>query len=213
MDDRNAGGGQAFPQSRPQTERALGRGLADISHLFLSQASDESDPERGARGGLLKAIQTQQPEPALVTALNPLSRISRDQLVSLLKEHPALLEEGLHPIDSDIRFHACGPIDLLAVDDCGRLVVVDVDVSPNDNMLMRGIYHCDWLVSNAPIVRRMYREMPIDYASNPRLFLVAPDFSALHRSVTSWISNPHIRCFKYHAVAMHDGAGILVEQT
>jgi hypothetical protein len=133
-------------------------------------------------------------------------------LLAFLRDHPALLEEGLRIIDATIPLHACGPIDLLALDTAGRLAVVDIEISANDNMLMRGICHCDWLTRNAGIVRRMYRGVPIDYVCNPRLFLVAPEFSALHRSVTSWISNPHITCFKYHAVAVRDGAGILIEQ-
>ena len=212
MEDRNTPSGRTFSRNRLQSERALGRGLEDISHLFLSQAVREHATGADAREGLPEPGEKQQRESALVVPLSPLAGVSRDQVVSLLNGHPTLLEEGLSIIDEGIPVHECGLIDLLAADLTGRLAVIDIDGFPNDTLLMRGISHCNWLVSNIPILRRMYRGFPIDYASNPRLFLVAPDFSMLHRSVTTWTSNPLIRCFRFRAVALGGGAGILIEQ-
>ncbi len=127
MDHQNAYGGRKFPENRPQAERALGRGLEDISHLFLSQAVSEPNAGSEAQRSVVQPVKVQQPAPAFVTALSPLEGVSREQLISLLKGRPMLLEDGLRIIDASIPVYPCGPIDLLAVDDGSRLIVVDID--------------------------------------------------------------------------------------
>jgi hypothetical protein len=212
LDDQKNEAGQSAARDRPQPERRLARGLEDVSHLFRSQTAKEPVPRSEFRGNRPEPVHAPQPKLGFVAGLRPLNGVNRDQAIALLKDHLALLEEGMRVIDVSIPCEPCGTIDLLAIDAANRLAIIDIDSSVNDHLLMRGIYHFDWLVRNVPIFRRMYRGLLIDYACNPRLFLVAPDYSSLHRCVAPWITSPQISCFKYHAVAMSNGAGILVER-
>jgi len=185
--------------------------LEDVSHLFLSQANQKPAAEQEMRRSPSEQARAQPPEPPPVAVLRSVPAPDREQVVSLLKDNPALLEEGLRMIDVNLPVVPGAPIDLLALDSSCRLVVVDIDTSTRDSLLVRGIYHIGWLVGNVPLLRRMYRTLLIDYDVNPRVFLVAPDYSNPHRSATSWISTPEIKCFKYRTVVLRGVAGILVE--
>jgi hypothetical protein len=186
-----------------QNKRPLGRGLQDVSHLFLSQraaetaASDQAeDRSLGSRGG--------------IALLRP-APIPREQLAIVLMELDGALEEGLRAIDANIPCHPCGEIDVLAVDRAGQLTIIDVDTTTNDGLLLRGIGHFDWVVRNMPNVPRMYREETINATLPPRLFLLAPQFSPLLRSVARQITRPRIQWVRYHTVDASGRPGILFE--
>src|SRR5437899_5233776 len=104
----------------------LGRGLEDVSHLFLSHKTgaealgdraavrvlESSSPPSGSREG--------------ITLLRPAS-VTRDHLAIILMEFDGALEEGLRAIDANIPCHPCGEIDLLAVDRANQLTIIDFD--------------------------------------------------------------------------------------
>lgn len=190
-------------------DRPLGRGLEDVSHLFLSRrigeasASDRavrsperSSPPPGSRGGIV--------------LLRPAS-VTRDRLAVALMEFDGALEEGLRAFDAKIPCHPCGEIDLVAVDRASQLTIIDFEITVDDGLLLRGIGHFDWVVRNMPNVQRMYREQAVNFSLPPRLFLVAPQFSPLLRSVARQITRPQIHWVRYHTVNASGGPGILFE--
>ena len=203
--DQNEPGGSAGRPDRP-----LGRGLEDVSHLFLSHRTGEastrdraavrspehSSPPSGPRGG--------------IALLRPAS-VSSAQLAIALMEFDGALEEGLRAIDTKIPCPPGGEIDLLAVDRASQLTIIDFETTFNDGLLLRGIGHFDWVVRNMPNVQRMYRGQAVDFSLPPRLVLLAPQFSPLLRSVARQITRPRIHWVRYHAVDGSGGAGILFE--
>src|SRR5215470_14105143 len=163
MSDIDQDGDGGTPQGKP-----LGRGLEDISHLFLSQRTEklpvnDRPPAPPAKNG--------------VTLLKPAS-VTKEWLTTVLTEFGDALEDGLRTIDVNVSCYPCGEIDVLAVDRASRLAIVDFDAATSDDLLLRGLGHFDWLVHNMPNVRRMYREQNINVALQPRLFLLAPQFSS-----------------------------------
>lgn len=203
--DPNEPGGSAGAPDRP-----LGRGLEDVSHLFLSRKTGEApateraaarSPERssplpGSRGG--------------IALLRPAS-LTRERLAVALMEFDGALEDGLRAFDSNIPCHPCGEIGLLAVDRASQLTIIDFEMTFDDGLLLRGIGHFDWIVRNMPNVQRMYREQAVNFSLPPRLFLLAPQFSPLLRSVARQISRPQIHWVRYHTVNASGGPGILFE--
>jgi hypothetical protein len=203
--DPNETGGSAGAQDRP-----LGRGLEDVSHLFLSRKSGEasasdrttvrsperSSPPAGSRGG--------------IALLRPES-VTRDRLAVALREFDDALEEGLRAFDTKIPCHPCGEIDLLAVDRASQLTIIDFETTFDDGLLLRGIGHFDWVVRNMPNVQRMYREQAVNFSLPPRLFLLAPQFSPLLRSVARQVTRPQIHWVRYHTVNASGAPGILFE--
>ncbi len=201
----------AQPRGHPNAERHLARGLEDVSNIFLSQANEKTSGAAEQRNPP-DEIHSRPPDPAFSALLRPLPGVSRDRLISFLEEHSAVLEEGTRTIDANIPCAPYGTIDLLAVDGSSRLAVIDIDDSPNDVLLLHALCHFDWLVHSVPILRRMYRGYAIDFSADPRLFLVAPDYSPSLKCAVRWIGRPQIFCFRYRTVALRNSAGILIER-
>jgi hypothetical protein len=186
--------------------RPLGRGLEDVSHLFLSSAKTSaplpsperaSSPPAGPRENivLLRAVQ-----------------ITRDRLAAILPvDWSGALEDGLRTIDANIPCHPCGEIDLLAVDRTSKLTIIDFDTTANDGLLLRGLGHFDWIVRNTQNVLRMCPAQGVDSSLTPRLILLAPEFSPLLRRVMRQLTRPQIQWVRYHAVETPAGPGILFE--
>ena len=194
-----------------RTEKRLARGLEDVSHLFLSQSPDRP-AEKAENPDALPAqapSETVPPKTAFLLHASPV--INRELILSFLYRSAAALEEGMRAIDANIPCDPFGFIDLVAVDSQDQLCIINVDIVQNDESLLRGIAHFDWMVRNTPIVRRMYQGRVINLSAQPRLFIVAPGFSPLLKCVAQRSTSPKVCCFAYRTAAMPGGIGILFE--
>ena len=196
---------------RQTTEKPLPRGLEQVSHLFLTNTQPERSIHEKSRSASGEQTHTTPGDQSLTAVLRPCQFPARGQLVSLLRQETAALEEGMKTIDANIPCETSGNIELLALDCTNQLTIIDLDDSSNDGLLLRGIGHFDWIVRNIPTIRRMYQGQVINFSLQPRLFLVAPEFSPLSRCVTRHIRSLQIDCLKYHTVALPGGAGIFLE--
>ena len=185
-----------------RADKPLGRGLEDVSHLFLSPKAPEAastarpSPPSGSRGG--------------IALLRPAS-VTREQLAGLVMEFPSALEEGLRAVDANIPCHPCGEIDVLAVSRTSQLTIIDFETAPSDTLFLRGIGHFHWVVRNLPNVRRMYREHAINFSLQPKLVLLAPQFSLVVRSVARQVTCPQVQWVRYHTVDSSGGPAVLLE--
>jgi hypothetical protein len=201
------------PQDAEQPEKPLGRGLEQISHLFLTQKPNVRGvadlPSSSTPGS--RFSQT-PPAPAPQTALLPLSTtIGKDRLVSLLRHSPGALAEELRVIDIFVSCHPHSDIDLLALDRSNQLTVIDIETSFNDAILLRGLSHCDWLQNNIRNIRRMYPGETIVLPSRSPLFLVAPRFSSMAMSAARQLTQSQIHWVRYQAFDVGGSTGISFE--
>ncbi len=194
-----------------QPPRALGRGLEDLSHLFLPRRPDGGPGAGPAAAPKTDAGQASATDRAAMMLLRQAGRVTRNQVIAIIQEPRDAIEEHLHAIDSSVPCSPCGVIDVLAIDAASRLVVIDVDAVSADGLLLRGLGHMEWLVRNAGNVRRMYPGKTIDFAAAPRLILVAPRFSAVVRHAVSQIVEPEIACVRYHGVDVSGWTGVFFE--
>ena len=209
MDQHRPGGSSAPDVGR--SERPLGRGLEDVSHVFLSEKADE----RAVVPGEVRRPERPSPrDPSAPSALllRLASFVSREQVAGALKEFEGALEEGLRGIDTDILCAPSDSIDLLAIDRANQLTIIDFDTTSSDDLLIRGLGHFDWVVQNVPNVRRMYRGQAINFSLPPRLFLVAPQFSSRVRRVARQITSVQIDWVRYHFVETPGRPGIFFER-
>jgi hypothetical protein len=190
--------GSASPQDGIQ--KHLARGLEDVSHLFLSQngAAGPARPEPAS------------PNPSLVM-LSPSAAVGREQLIALLARDAAVLEQGMRVLDVGVPCEPCGPIDLLGASSANHPVVIDIDTVPSDGMLLRAVSQVDWLVRNGGILRRLYNAATANFSLQPRIVLVAPQFSPNMASAAHRMTAPRVTCIRYHAVALPAGTGIVFE--
>jgi len=208
--DQDRDGDPAGVHDIGRPDKPLGRGLEDISHLFLSHKTDRAATADRAVVRSNDHSSTPPRSRAGVTLLRP-AAVTKDWLSIVLTEFDDALEEGLRTIDTNVPCHPCGEIDLLAVDRASHLTIIDFDTTVNDDLLMRGLGHFDWIVRNMPNVQRMYRDQPINLSLQPRLFLLAPQFSSLVRCVARQITRPAIHWVRYLTVEASAGPGILFE--
>lgn len=205
MDQHKTGVGTSAPIVGA-ANKPLGRGLEEVSHLFFSQRRREA-----AAGDHASVRPPQLAHSARTVSLQPSTSSTRTQLATMLWEVVGALEEGLRGIDACIPCHPCGEIDFLALDRTNQLTIIDFETSPNDGLLLRGIAHFDWVVCNNANVRRMYEARAVNFSVPPRLFLLAPQFSLLLRSVTRYIVRPRMNWVRYHVVDVSGDHGILFE--
>lgn len=193
-----------------RSDRPLGRGLEEVSHVFLSERAERGSTDPG--GGW----QAERPHPREESApsallLRPAAQVTGEQVAAAIKEFLGALEEGLRGIDAELPCGPCGKIDFLAIDRASQLTIIDFDTSSSDELLLRGLDHFDWAVGNLANLRRMFRGQAINFSLEPRLFLLAPQFSARMRRVASRIPHPRIDWVRYQFVEAPGRPGIFFE--
>jgi hypothetical protein len=193
-----------------RSERSLGRGLEDVSHLFVSEASAKASGERAGmdtreRGSQVPGVR------AGVAVLRRGAPLTFDQLIATLCEHQHALDADIRVIGSRVSCAPCGEIDLLGLDQANRLVIVDVTIKSGDGLLLRGLSHLDWVGLNRSNIQRMFPDTTVD-PSRPRLCLVAPAFSRTLQGAVRQIVGLDITCFRYHELAMFGRTGLYVER-
>jgi hypothetical protein len=222
-----------LPGGPGRSNRALGRGLEDISHLFLSVPPPEQPVARGREQPVLAtreqpatfsrkppgdvvAEQHAAPPPSRPRAglgvLRPGAVLTRDQLIATLLECGDALEQGMRALGVAVSCSPYGTIDVIAVDRYNQLTVIDVDTAVGDGLLPRGISHVDWATRNMTTVRRMFEKWAIDACGPLRLALVAPAFSPSVRGALRQIKGTHITCFRYLTATTSGGTAVLFEQ-
>ena len=181
-----------------------------MSHLFLSKENAGNGSPDKLSGDATRQVSPLPGERPVFLREDRSQTLQKDGLIALLNSNIGILEDGLKTIDTNVSMDSGGPVDLVAVDRFNKLSLVDIDVSGSDALLLRGICHFDWFVRNVPIVRRMYHGRVIDYSAHPRIFLVAPKFSAMFRCAAQRIACTQIHCCLYRVTAGSGGTGILL---
>ena len=196
-----------------RTDRHLARSLEDVSYLFLSEENPGSVKTDTVPADSTRQVPPHSGEGPVFLLKDQSQTLQKDSLVSLLNSNPGALEDGLKTIDTNLSVDSAGPVDLVAVDRFNKLCLIDVDISGEDALLLHGICHFDWFVRNVPIVRRMYRDRVIDCSAHPRIFLVAPGFSAMFQCAAQRIACTRIQCYLCHVAAGPGGTGILLTRS
>jgi hypothetical protein len=193
------------------SQRALGRGLEELSHLFLARHPEKGPVAEAVSSSKADTSRASEKDRAGVMLLRPAHRLTRSQVIAVIQEPWDAIEEHLRTIDSSVSCGPCGVIDVLAVDAASRLVVIDVDAFTADGLLLRGLSHMEWLMRNAANVRRMYNGKTIDFDAPARLVLVAPRFSAAVSHAVSQISELEIACVRYRGLDVSGWTGVFFE--
>jgi hypothetical protein len=191
-----------------RAEKRLGRGLEDVSSIFLSLASDKQVDKARTENTSFAHSPEVTADSRIPVLLSPSEPINRESMISLLNQHSSHLEEGTRAIDSNIPCPPFGAIDLLALGCSHQVSVIKVDIRQNDLSLIQGIAQVDWILRNKLIIQRICPAETIELAIPPRLLLVAPDFSPLLRCVVQRIVIPKVICFEYRTVSLPDNVGV-----
>ena len=140
--------------------------------------------------------------------LKTISIQEHTQLEPMLKADLAVLEEGLRVVASQLQTDS-GPLDILAVDSDGTLIVVELKDEAAEGIIDQGLRYYDWCIQNLPWISRAYKEFNIDPKVAPRLYLVAPSFTDNVKRIAKYI-NIELKLFVYQAVENDLGEQALI---
>ena len=201
-------------QDSEQPDKPLGRGLEQISHLFLTQKNNFQRAREEPPVPLPEPQGLQAPSRAhsvRTILLRQSTSITKNQLVDVLKDSRGAFEEELRVMDLFVPCPPHSAIDLLALNSANQLTVIDLETCVDDALVMRGLAHCEWLQRNFVNIRRMYPGQTIELSSPIQLFLIAPRFSAVVQSAARQLTPLKIHWVRYHTFDIGSTTGVFFE--
>ena len=136
--------------------------------------------------------------------VKPISLREKEELEPILIKNPNAIEEGLkilahqHPTDS-------GPLDILAVDSDGAIVVIELKSQPAEGHLDQGLRYYDWCRQNVSWIVAAYNSKEnINPDLTPRLMLIAPSFTETVFRIAKYVVT-ELELIEYHAFADEHG--------
>lgn len=140
--------------------------------------------------------------------------ISEAELESYVKSSLNDIETGLTLIDTQVNTYR-GPLDILAADNEGCLVVMELKVREDDDMLFQAMNYYDWVQEHIDTVNRMYKNIhstvEVNYKRPPRLMLIAPSFPSSLKRRAKYL-NIDIDLHIYRFIEIGGKTGLLFEQ-
>jgi hypothetical protein len=134
----------------------------------------------------------------------------REELEPLLVSNPDLIEEGMKVLARQLQTDS-GPLDILAVDEEGALVVIELKDEVDDEQLDQGIRYYDWVAANLAWLSTVYKG--VDPKKPPRLILIAPGFSEGLKRVAKYTtlnSEDLLDLKEYHALELPNGQRTII---
>lgn len=128
--------------------------------------------------------------------------VSEKELEDIIFNNPETVEDGLSILNRQIPTNS-GPLDLLAVDGDGVLTVIELKNEINDGQLDQGLRYYDWIRSSMEWISRAHSNK-VDVKQEPRLILIAPDFSDNLKMIAKYINIP-LELMRYVAFQLPDG--------
>lgn len=130
-----------------------------------------------------------------------LKRISlgeREELEPIILNNPEVIEEGLRIITHQLMTDT-GPLDILAVDSDGCLVISELKIEAVDEHIDQGLRYYDWCSQNIAWIAQAYKSYSINLDLSPRLVLVSPSFTENVKRIAKYI-NVDLQLFEYVAL-------------
>jgi hypothetical protein len=106
---------------------------------------------------------------------------SEGHLEDLLSSDPTNIEPGMRLLARQWNTRR-GPLDMLLLDQDGRVVVAELKLDEDDEMLMQGLDYLAWVNENLDSVALAFPKSEVAVKKSPRLILIARGFSDLLRA-------------------------------
>ena len=134
----------------------------------------------------------------------------KEELEPIIVRNPEFIEEGLKIVAHQLATPT-GPLDILAVDENGGLAVIELknEVDEEEHQLLQCLRYYDWCYSNRAWISNAYKELKIDPHKEPRIILVAPDFSESLKRLAKFL-NVEPELFRYQAIELQNGERTII---
>jgi hypothetical protein len=121
---------------------------------------------------------------------------SGSDIIELLAQGLGSLERGLQAVKKSIPTPA-GNIDILAVDMVGRIVIVEVCDTRDEDILFQAIDHFDWALSEMHNLKEKLESYNIDPTLAPRILILAPSYTEKFVKRASYLNPNFIDIYEF----------------
>jgi len=121
------------------------------------------------------------------------------------------IEKDLTTICSNIPINDKTTLDVLCHDGNGQLVIIQLNVSQDDVMLLRGIQSLDYVDKFKSFLKATYSKHKIDDKEKPRLILIAPSFSDAVRRAVESMQGIHVDLYEWEYLKLGDHKGLRLQ--
>lgn len=134
----------------------------------------------------------------------------KEELEPIIVRNPELIEDGLKIVAHQL-MTSTGPLDILAVDENGVLVIIELknEIDEKEQQLIQCLRYYDWCYDNRAWIANAYKELKIDPHKEPRIILVAPDFSESLKRLAKFL-NVEPELFRYQAIELQNGEKTII---
>jgi hypothetical protein len=131
-----------------------------------------------------------------VTLVKPAPLPSRSEVVELVADYTDLLEQGASFVDKGVAVSSGIPIDVLAVDRDGALLIVDVFDGKNSSWVAHALHHLRWVERNRALISQRYSEHEIDPDKGARIAAVVAKITEPARDALTFVENVSLSCYR-----------------
>ena len=136
---------------------------------------------------------------------------SKQELAQMIKKEISQIEKELSPICDNVPINDKTTLDLLCHDDNGQLVIVQLNVSEDDNMLLQGIQSLDYVDRFKSFLKATYNKHKINDKEKPRLILIAPSFSETLRHAVEHMKGLRVDLYEWEYLKLGDHKGLRLQ--
>jgi hypothetical protein len=140
------------------------------------------------------------------------AQINKETLREIILKNPHALLNGLSFIDLQLTTDESGIIDFLGVDTNGRMVLVDFDVKPNDQMLIEILAQIQWLKKNQGLIKRLFFSESVDFEQTPQILLICPEFSSKIQSAVKQLREKDIKLLNFKYIVSDNDDAIIFDE-
>lgn len=139
-------------------------------------------------------------------------RVENEQeLEQMITKEISQIEKELTIICNHVPINDKTTLDILCHDVNGQLVVLQLNVSEDDTMLIQGLQSLDYLDKFKSFLKATYNKHKIDDKEKPRLILIAPSFSDALRHAVESMKGMHIDLYEWEYLKLGDHKGLRLQ--
>ncbi|MCM8779020.1 MAG: endonuclease NucS [Candidatus Omnitrophica bacterium] len=120
----------------------------------------------------------------------------KEEIMHLLIEGISNLERGLRILDRNLIITK-NPLDILAVDILGELVIIELETGGDEVVILRALEHFDWILNNLNSIVQKYSREKIDITLAPRIVIIAGNFNEDFVRKLSYVNTTRIELYEY----------------
>ncbi|TET65187.1 DUF91 domain-containing protein [Candidatus Bathyarchaeota archaeon] len=144
-------------------------------------------------------------------SIEKISVESKQELEQMITKEMNQIEKGLTVVCSHVQVNSKTELDILCHDDNGQLVIVQLNANEDDNILLHGIQSLDYVNKFKSFLKATYNKHRINDKENPRLILIAPNFSETLHHAVEHMQGIRIDLYEWEYLKLGDHKGLRLQ--